>query len=37
MKLLERLAQAAWTVVVLNYAAVAGLVQAAFGRRRVWR
>jgi hypothetical protein len=36
MKLLERVAQAAWTIVVLNYAAVAGLVQATLGRR-VWR
>ena len=36
MKLLERVARAAWIVVVLNYAAVAGLVQASLGRR-VWR
>jgi hypothetical protein len=36
VKLLERVAHAAWTIVALNYAAVAGLVQAALGRR-VWR
>jgi hypothetical protein len=36
MKLLERVARAAWTIVVLNYAAVAGLFHAALGRR-VWR
>lgn len=36
MKLLERVGKAAWTIVALNYAAVAGLIQAALGRR-VWR
>ena len=36
MRRLDRLAKAAWTIVVLNYAAVAGLIQAAIGRR-VWR
>jgi hypothetical protein len=33
---LSRLARAAYTVVMLNYAAVAGLFAAARGRR-IWR
>lgn len=36
MKLLDRAARVALTFVMMNYAAVAGLVQAARGRR-VWR
>jgi hypothetical protein len=34
--LLSRLARIAYTVVLMNYAAVAGLIAAARGRR-VWR
>lgn len=36
MKLLERAARIALAFVVMNYAAVAGLLQAARGRR-LWR
>jgi hypothetical protein len=36
VKLLERAARFAWAIVMMNYAAVAGLVQAARGRS-VWR
>ena len=36
MKLLERSARVALAFVMMNYAAVVGLVQVAFGRR-VWR
>jgi hypothetical protein len=36
VKLLERAARIALTFVVMNYAAVAGLFQAARGRK-VWR
>ena len=36
MKLLERFARVSLAFVMMNYAAVAGLVQALFGRR-VWR
>ena len=36
MKLLDRAARIALTFVLMNYAAVAGLFQAARGRR-VWR
>jgi hypothetical protein len=36
VKLLERAARVALTFVMMNYAAVAGLVMAARGRR-VWR
>jgi hypothetical protein len=36
VKLLERAARMAWAIVMLNYAAVAGLVMAARGRS-VWR
>ena len=36
MKLLDRAARVALTFVMMNYAAVAGLIQAMRGRR-VWR
>ena len=36
MKLLRRAAKVAFTFVMMNYAAVAGLVAAARGRR-IWR
>jgi hypothetical protein len=36
VKLLERVARVALTFVMMNYAAVAGLVMAARGRK-VWR
>jgi hypothetical protein len=36
MRAMARLAKIAYTIVLMNYAAVAGLVMAA-GRRRVWR